>query len=120
MKQVPSNIRDPVSEQFNRPEFYRNQFHRYKGVAGEKPVVGKVLLSANDDSFLVVKTLVRHVRYDLRSYSCARPQRYSSLRTCGCSTGGHESQSVRRAPVLLCYVEYSFVCLLYTSDAADE
>ena len=63
MKQVPSNIRDPVSEQFNRPEFYRNQFHRYKGVAGEQPVVGKVLLSANDDSFLVVKTLVRHVRY---------------------------------------------------------
>jgi hypothetical protein len=63
MKQVPSNIRDPVSDQFNRPEFYRNQFHRYKGVAGEKPVVGKVLLSANDDSFLVVKTLVRHVRY---------------------------------------------------------
>jgi DICT domain-containing protein len=72
MKQVPSNIRDPVSDQFNRPEFYRNQFHRYKGVAGEKPVVGKVLLSANDDSFLVVKTLVRHVRYASVALCCCK------------------------------------------------
>lgn len=61
-KQVPSNIRDAVGEAIYRDDFYRPQESRYKGVQGEKPVVGKVLLSSNDDSFLLVKTQVRHVR----------------------------------------------------------
>eukprot|EP00892_Ulva_mutabilis_P000434 jgi/Ulvmu1/10391/UM061_0075.1 len=61
-KQVPSNTRDAVGEALLRDDFYRPQESRYKGVAGEKPVIGKVMLSSNDDSFLLVKTQVRHVR----------------------------------------------------------
>jgi hypothetical protein len=57
----------------NRDDFYRPQEQRYKGIAGEKPVVGKVLLSSNDDSFLVVKTLVRHVRCVLYHYISRTP-----------------------------------------------
>lgn len=61
-KQTPNNIRDAVGEAVYRDDFYRPQHSKYKGVAGEKPVVGRVLLSSNDDSFLLVKTQVRHVR----------------------------------------------------------
>lgn len=61
-KQTPSNIRDMVGEAVHRDEFYRPQNARYKGVPGEKPVVGRVMLSGNDDSHVLIKTQVRHVR----------------------------------------------------------
>ena len=61
-KQVPSNVRDPVGEAAAQDAFYRSQEARYKGLAGEKTMVDKVLLTGNDDNFMVVKTLVRHVR----------------------------------------------------------
>jgi hypothetical protein len=51
---------------------------RFKGMAGEQTVVGKVLLTGNDDHFMVVKTLVRHVR-------CAHVvSLYCNARTCMC------------------------------------
>ena len=35
---------------------------KFKGMAGEKTIVDKVLVTGNDDNFIVIKTLVRHVR----------------------------------------------------------
>jgi hypothetical protein len=64
-KQMPSNVRDPVGDAVLQDSFYRSQEARYKGLVGEKTMVDKVLLTGNDDNFLVVKTLVRHVRCDL-------------------------------------------------------
>lgn len=71
-KQVPTNTRDPVNLNTLRDDFYRGQEDRYKGMAGEKTVVDKVLLSTNDATFMVIKTLIRHVR-------CAVPLHQRSL-----------------------------------------
>ena len=59
---MPSNVRDAVGDAAMRDDFYRSQEARFKGLAGERTVVDKVLLTGNDEHFLVVKTLVRHVR----------------------------------------------------------
>ena len=70
---------------------------RYKGMAGERTVVDKVLLTGNDDHFMLVKTLVRHVRCGLRP-----SLRYLladwSYHTFRAATAGHARQHACAAP----------------------
>ena len=62
-KHSPSNTRDPIQDitVLDRG-FYKPTPSKYRGPPGETAVVDKVLLTSNDESTHIVKTLVRHTR----------------------------------------------------------
>eukprot|EP00798_Chlamydomonas_sp_ICE-L_P009475 gene9475-32467_t len=63
--QRPTNTRDPVPSQNMPDSFYRPSPMSWKhtpAMAGEKCIVDKVLLSANDDSHYTIKAIIRHTR----------------------------------------------------------
>lgn len=62
-KHSPKNTRDnfAMSHLLHGENFKKNQ-STYKGPPGERAVVDKVLITSNDESAYIVKTLVRHTR----------------------------------------------------------